>query len=101
MKSAFIRIFRETPLIKILDVLIENEMFDLSKTEIADLSGVSRVTLNEIFPILIREGIVKRTRKIGRATLYKLNPESLIAKKLVEMDYALIRQTVPRKKIYA
>ncbi len=93
-QSKFVQVFGENPFIKVMDVLIESEMADLSKTEVEEMSGVSRVTLNKIWPVLIKEKIIKKTREIGNATLYILNKSSPIVKKLIELDNTLIKQQV-------
>ena len=37
-------------------------------------------------------GLVKKTRKIGRAELYKLNRESPLVKKLLEVDMLVSKE---------
>lgn len=88
-ESLFVRALGESPLIKVLDFLVENRIFDYSKTDIAREAGVSRVTLDSFWDNLVKMGIVKETRQIGRATLYKLNIETPAVKKMVEFDLAL------------
>jgi len=86
-KSAFRRIFGDSPLIKVLDFLLaEGRSFDYSLTEIAKNSGVAWSTLHEIFPKLEKMGFVKETRRIAQAKLYKLNEENPIVQKLIKMD---------------
>ncbi len=94
VKSKFVQVFGENPFIKVMDVLIESEMADLSKTEIEKISGISRVTLNKIWPVLVKERIIKKTRELGNAKLYILNKSSPVVKKLIELDNTLIKQQV-------
>ena len=89
-KSIFLEVVGESPRMKILQYLIEGRHFDFSLTDIAENSGVSWRTLHIIFPKLIKYGIVKKTREIGRAKLYIINKDNQIAKMLIELyDYII------------
>ncbi|MDY6958593.1 MAG: winged helix-turn-helix domain-containing protein [Halobacteriota archaeon] len=79
-------IFQDTPTIKMLDFLIDHKGYDYSKTEIAENSGIGWTTLNRHWDILEEWEFVIETRKIGRATLYKLNEENPVVKKLLAFD---------------
>lgn len=87
--SLFIKAMGNSPVIKVLDFLIENRTFDYSKSDIARETGISRITLDSFWENFIKLRIVKKTRTIGRATLYTLNKESESAKKMIELDLAL------------
>jgi len=41
--------------------------------------------LNNLLPKLLELGIVIKTRKIGRATLYKINQNNIIVKQLISL----------------
>jgi predicted transcriptional regulator len=62
---------------KVLDVLSVEKEKDFSMTEIARLSGMSYRTMQRIFPALVSQGLVKKTRNIGRAEMYKINLDNL------------------------
>ena len=79
-------IFGETPAIKILDFLIDHKGYDYSKTEIAKHSRIGWTTINRHWRTLEGWNLVTPTRKIGRATLYKLNEENPIVSQLLEFD---------------
>lgn len=86
-KSAFRRVFGNSPLIRVLEFLLEGgRTFDYSLTEIAKNSDVAWSTLHEIFPELEKMGIVKNTRRIAQAKLYKLNEENPVVQELIKMD---------------
>lgn len=86
-KSAFRIVFGDSPLIKVLDFLLcEGRSFDYTLTEIAKNSDVAWSTLHIIFPRLKKLGIVKETRRIAQAKLYKLNERNPIVKQLIELD---------------
>jgi len=74
------RLFGSTAIVKILDFLTLFREWDYSKMDIAKNSGVSfRHVLRELHR-LEEMGIVKMTRKVGRAHMYKFNMDNPIAK---------------------
>ncbi len=86
-KSAFVMAFGDAPTVKVFDFLIaERGLYDYTLTEIAENSGVSWTTLHKIFPMFEKFNIVKETRRIGRAKLYKLNEDNPFVQKLIELD---------------
>jgi len=85
-KSIFLQTLGNYPLLRVLDFLMENYIFDYSKTQIAELSEVSFNTLDMFWDRLIEIGIVERTRKVGKSDMYHINRENPIAQKLFEID---------------
>jgi len=90
-RSTFIEVFGNSPLIRILDFFLTFRDFDYPLIEISKNSGVAWSTLHKIFPKLIKQGIVKETREIGRAKLFILNRENPITQQLVEMDNRIMK----------
>ena len=95
-ESFFVKALGSSPLIKVLDFLIENRIFDYSKTDIAREAGISRATLDSFWDNLIKLELVKPTRTIGRAVLYKLNTGSNSVRKMIEFDLALSKSYAER-----
>src|SRR4030066_1533998 len=100
------KLFEDSSIAKLLDFLTLYRDFDYPKTEISKNSGVSWKTLYRLWPILEKYNLVIKTRQIGRATLYKLNTESPIAKALnklaleiatLHVNEELARQTKEQK----
>jgi len=86
-KSAFVRVFGDSPIVRVIDFLLtERGLYDYTLKDIAENSNVSFVTLQGIFPKLEKIGIVKMTRRIGKAKLCMLNEENLLVQKLVRLD---------------
>ena len=81
--SAFRRVLGNTPQIGILDVFVSAPDNDFQIKEIVTISGVSKTSVERLFPGIKQQGIVKPTRKIGNATLYKLNRDNKIAEALI------------------
>jgi predicted transcriptional regulator len=85
------KLFEDSSIAKILDYLTLFKSFDYPKTEISKNSGVAWKTLYRIWPTLEKYGLIVKTRRIGRAELYKLNEESPIAKALNELAFQIAK----------
>src|SRR3989338_6714151 len=88
-KSIFLEYVGESPRMRVLQYLIEGRDFDYTLTDLLN-AGVSWGTLNSLVPTLLELGIIVKTRKIGRATLYKINQNSNAAKQFIELYDALL-----------
>ncbi len=91
-KTPIRRVFGDSPKVKVLDTLIENPKLDYSKKELAEAAGISKSTLYRLWDELEEEGLVEETRKIGNATLYKLNEDSAVVRELVRFEKRLLSQ---------
>ena len=88
-ESIFLKYIGDNPRMRVLQYLIEGREFDYTLTDLLH-AGVSWGTLNTLVPKLLELGIVVKTRKIGRATLYKLNQQNIAVKQLVELYDTLL-----------
>ena len=79
----------KSPLLRILDFLMDNKAYDYSKTDIAKGAGISRTTLSSNWENLEKNGLVSETRRVGRAKMYKLNLKSPVVQKFIELDKAI------------
>ena len=82
---------------RILQHLVEGRDFDYTLTDLLN-ARVSWGTLNKLMPKLTELGIIVKTRKIGRATLYKMNPNNETAKQLIILYDNLILQQLHTEK---
>lgn len=96
-KTAFLTIFGDSPILRVLDFLVVNEDFDYSMTDIANLSGVGYSTLKLFWNKLEKEGIVVNVRIVGKAKMYKLNLANPIIKKFREFYWETTKQKVHEK----
>jgi len=96
-KTSFALVFGEAPIARVIDFLIDNQEFDYSLTDIAKGAEVGWTTLHQFWPELVKIGVVKKTRKIGRAELYKLDLESPLVKKLIEIDMLVSKQLIQKE----
>jgi len=87
-------LFGDSSIAKVLDFLIDNQEFDYSITDIAKGAEIAWSTLHEFWSDLVKLGVVKKTRKVGRAELYKLNQENPLVKKLIEIDILVSKQLI-------
>ena len=89
-----ITIFREalgdSPVIRVLDFLIEGRGLDYSLTDIAENANIGWMTLHRMWDTLLRLNIVAPTREIGRAKLFKLNQENPAVEKLIKLYDTLL-----------
>jgi DNA-binding transcriptional ArsR family regulator len=92
--SVFLKVFGASPQLRLLDFFLDNPNHDFSRKEIMGAIGMAKRTLYEYLPVLLEEGAVKVTRRIGRAGLYALNRESPIVKCFIEVEKEL---TQPRE----
>ncbi|MCX6767905.1 MAG: hypothetical protein NTY90_04225 [Candidatus Micrarchaeota archaeon] len=92
-KSFFVKLFGDYPLIRVLDFLLTFREFDYALTEIAKNAGVGWSTIHTFWKDLVEMGIVRETRQVGRARLYKLNAESPLVKELIALYSKIISIT--------
>ncbi len=78
---------------RIVQHFIEGRDFDFTLTDLLH-AGVSWGTLNTMIPKLVAIGIIVKTRKIGRATLYKINQENLVAQHFLALYDQLLLENL-------
>ena len=91
IKTALKHLFGETPVVKILDFLIDHKGYEYSKTEIADNSDIEWASFNGHWILLEEWELVKESRRIGNETRFTLNEENTIVRKLLEFDHEAAR----------
>jgi AraC-like DNA-binding protein len=81
-----------SPKMRMIDIFMTNPYFDFSREELVKELGMSKQTLYRNFKDLEELGIVKVSRKIGRAIMYRINREHPLVKKLDEIINAMSLQ---------
>lgn len=94
-ESVLIEYFGDTPILRMIDFLLENRLFDYSKKQIIDETGLAKATFYKYWDKLVEIEIVKTTRVFGKTKLYKLNDQNPVVKKIKEVELALIERTTP------
>ena len=97
-KSLLLNLTGEMPLFKIIDFLLENKGMDFSKLDIAKGAEISRASLFNYWSEIEKHGIVKVTRSFGKTKLYTLNVKNPVAKKIIELEKALIAEAMNKAK---
>jgi len=82
---------------KILDHMVTMKDFDYSISDISKISGVGFKTTLNIVHKLEDQGVLKRTRQIGNAILYKLNPDSAQAKSISNLAFEIAKKRIREK----
>jgi len=72
-RSILLKTLGDSPKLRIIDFFLDNPLFDFTKKEVIEALGMSKQTFYKYFPELEEYGIVKVSRKISRAKLYKIN----------------------------
>lgn len=85
-ESVIIRTLGDSPKLRIVDFFLDNPLFDFTKKEVIEALGMSKQTFYKYFPELEEYEIVKVTRKIGKAKLYRINPEHPLVSMLREYE---------------
>jgi len=82
--SLLIKAFGHSPKLRIIDIFLTNPYFDFDKEELARELGMSKQTVYKNFKDLEELGIVKVSRKIGRATMYRIDRSHPLVKTINE-----------------
>lgn len=82
---------------KILDHMVTMKDFDYSISDISKISGVGFKTTLNIVHKLEDQGVLKRTRQIGNAILYRLNPNSAQAKSISKLAFEIAKKRIREK----
>lgn len=75
--------------VKMLDFLAIGRDFDYSETDIADKVGISKQTVFREIPKLESAGLVVLTRRVGRAKMFRLHPDSDTARLLEQFAFKI------------
>lgn len=102
-KSSFSLVFGNSPFIKVLDFFLGFDEFDYSIAQISKETETKWETAEKVIALLVKKGIVKKTRKLGKAWLYMLNKESDLTKLLIGIDMKIskffVQKELERQKI--
>lgn len=80
--------------IRLLNFFITFQEFDYSESDIANNADVSLKTVYREIPKLQEMGIINFVRNVGRAKMYTLNKESMIAKLFVRLFFEASKKKI-------
>jgi DNA-binding transcriptional ArsR family regulator len=98
-ESTLIKTLGDSPKLRIVDFFLDNVLFDFTKKEVVDALGMSKQTFYKYFPDLEEYGIVKVSRKIGRAKLYRIDVEHPLVKMLREYETKLSQEIAEKAEM--
>lgn len=91
-KSIFLRTFGNSPILRVLDFLATFSMYDYSMTDIANNSEIGYTTLKLFWKDLVKNGIVKQTRTVGKAKMYQLNKDNDVVKQFLKLYNTILEK---------
>jgi DNA-binding transcriptional regulator GbsR (MarR family) len=94
-QTLLIQFLGNNPTLRIIDFFLDNRT-DYSKKEIIEALGMSKTTFYKVWRQLEKFKVVLPTRKYGKAQLFRLNEENAVVKKLMILDFTLIKQSIPK-----
>ena len=93
-ETLLLKYLGSSAVLRIVDFFLDNPLSDYSKNEIAGNLAMSRVTFFKYWKELEKSGALTVSRKIGRATLYRLDRGNDVVKQLIKLDMALTRRSM-------
>jgi len=91
-ESVLVKCFGDSPKLRIIDFFLDNPLFDFTKKEVIEALGMSKQTFYKYFADVEKNGLVKVSRRIGRAKLYKINLENPMVRMMRESETQLSLQ---------
>ncbi len=93
-KTIFVETLGNSPQVKVLDFLIENQRCGWSLVEIKNETKTGYATLKYLLPKMLKRKLVIITKKIGKINLYKINVENKAVKHLMAFDWQMIKDDI-------
>jgi len=92
--SLFLQAYGDNPKLRAMEFLITFQDYDYSMKEIAKNAEIGYTTLKEFWQEFVKRGIVKQTRIVGKAKMFKLNLENKEVQLFTKLYWTVIeRQT--------
>jgi DNA-binding transcriptional ArsR family regulator len=98
-ESILIKTLGDSPKLRVVDFFLDNPLFDFTKKEVIEALGMSKRTFYKYFPELEEYGIVKVSRKIGKAKLYRINVEHPLVKMLRDYETKMSKEMAEKAKM--
>lgn len=97
-ESLIATVFGYSPQMKILNYLLDFPTNDFTKKEIIQALGMSKQTFYKYFDNLEETGMVKVSRAIGKAKLYKIDRSNPMIKTITEFERKLSIQIAEQEE---
>lgn len=95
--SLFVKYLGDSPFVRVLDFILENDAWDYSVQDISDSTGVARNTVGKSLERMVKLKIAVQTRTIGRAVLFKINTANPVVQKMLAFDRDLSLSRIPQR----
>ena len=92
--SVFLEAEGDSPKNRIWSFLIVHSEYDYSMKDVARFAGVGYTTLKQAWKELKQRNIIKQTRMVGKAKMYKLNHSNPVVGKFVEYYWSVVESAV-------
>ncbi len=89
-------LFGNCPQVKIVETFAEYYEDTLSGSDIVQMTDVSKATVYSHIDQLLKEGIIKKARKIGRTQLYQLNNKNPKAKIILMLERFIVAERLEK-----
>jgi hypothetical protein len=96
-ETLLLKYLGDSPTLRIIDFFLDNPLSDYSKNEVAKNLAMSRATFFKYWKELEKSDALIVTRKIGRATMYRLDRANSIVKQLISLDMAISRKAMEKQ----
>jgi DNA-binding transcriptional ArsR family regulator len=91
-ESALSKIMGEGPSAKITEHLLIGREFEYTVEDIHEATKVSRITITRKLKQMIKDGLVKETKKIGKSQLYRIDMTNSIVQALIGLTDSVIKK---------
>lgn len=96
-QSLLLKTLGESPKLRIVDFFMDNPLSDFTKKEVIEALGMSKQTFYKYFEDIEKYGIVIVSRKIGKASLYKIDLKHPLIKMLRDYETKLSLQIAEKE----
>ena len=83
--TILVDVFGASPETKIISFFMDFPLNDFMQKEVCEATGLNPRTVSARLQKLKQKGVLKQTRKVGKATLYTLNGESHVVRIIEEL----------------
>ena len=91
-ESILLKLMGRTPELRLIDFFMDNPLNDYTRREIREALSMTKRTLSVKLPTLEALGLIRVTRKIGKARLYQIDRGNPTVRSLAEIERTLSLQ---------
>ncbi|MBT4541174.1 hypothetical protein HOC35_06705 [Candidatus Woesearchaeota archaeon] len=84
-QSAFLEVMGDSPRNRILQYFVECDNLDIAIADVIEEHKLNKATAYNEIKKIIKQEIIKQSRKVGNTQLYRLNKENRISRDLLKI----------------